>query len=375
MKERIVYPFAYVVLLAICTFALSGCGGKKDKGASDVIFEDVSVASSVKAGKLSDMFGDYRIVRLETNDSSLIGGRMSKYVKKDSVFYVRSLNEILEFGNDGRFLRKLSRIGNGPEEYSKISDFEIVPGPGGNEIWIADMKRIQKYDAATTGYLGSIESEDFVNQIEYVNDTTLLLTTPGEKWLNVCDRDGRVRARYFDKDIPNGGYRACQYFHADGVTAWHIEGHNQAAVYDEENGTFSIKRIFPDLEGVTDMQINRDYHNKFGEMDFTTELRKDFSCLAYVNPDGDDLIWLVMKPEGEATFYASSGGNVRHLDFRPAEPSTANDIIETNDMRFLITPLATTSDNGFLFILPSDLVKDADPDTNPSLLEVTRIAD
>ena len=74
--------------------------------------------------KLSSLFAEYRLIPLETNDSSLIGGRGNKVLQRDSSFYIESENTILSFDNDGHFISRFDKRGSGPEDYIDISDFE-----------------------------------------------------------------------------------------------------------------------------------------------------------------------------------------------------------------------------------------------------------
>lgn len=366
----------YLLAVVATASLLAGC--HKEEAGEGVIFDDIHLANSREVSKLSEMLGPCRLVQLETNDSCLIGGRREKFLKRDSVFYIMDKNEILEFDNDGRFLRKLSRVGGGPEDYTRIEDFEIVAGASGNEIWVVDLKSIKKYDAEDLRFLGElVRQEGFINQLQPVNDSTILVITPDERRLRVWNRQGVERDNYMDQDYPNGSYALRQFFGiGEGDMAYQIESHNQAVVYNASTGAFSLRQIFPDLEGTSNIETNREYFAKYGDFDFTKELRKNFDCLKYVDTHGQDVIWLVQKANGPTTLYSSNvnGKNTRHATFGRGG-TTENDIVATTQTRFLMTACAAASDNGFLFVVDAEDLKDGNPESNPTLIEVTSIPD
>ena len=77
-----------------------------------IIYPNVSFDNEVDDKvELSAVFPSYRIIKLETLPESLIGGPNTKVIKHGNMFYVRSINEVLVFDEDGKFVKKLSRLG------------------------------------------------------------------------------------------------------------------------------------------------------------------------------------------------------------------------------------------------------------------------
>lgn len=338
------------------------------------LLPDTSIESAQKVSRLSDIFKDYRIVRLETTDSCLIGDRMSKIIKRDSIYYIKNFDEIILFHSNGQYLKKLSKRGGGPDEYTEIIDFDIVSGKDGDEIWIGSGNSILRYDASGMMSLGHIGLESSPNRLHYVNDSTIITSGPGDKWLSVCGYDGKVRKQFFDEDQANGMYKIMQFDNIDGKITYHVDDTNEAAVYDPATESYSFMKIFPDLKGVTDMQTNRDYYKKFGYLDFLGEVAKDFDALVYFRTGGNNLLAQVRKPSKECMLIASDGKTTKLIEYDMMKDSAVNDITGYDDLTFLSTPIATRSDNGFLFILESSKAEGGNEDSNPILLDVTSLS-
>ena len=105
-----------------------------------------------KSCKLSELLTDVEIIPLETNDSSLLDVQ-AKYLAIKGSIYASSMNEIFKFDGKGKFVGKLSRIGQGPGDYTSINDYEVVSRSGKLEIWIAHNRGISRYDEKTFAYL------------------------------------------------------------------------------------------------------------------------------------------------------------------------------------------------------------------------------
>ena len=95
--------------------------------------------------KLSGVFSDVELVKLETTDNSLLS-MISKSYLGDSLIFISSAHELFLFKRSGEFVNKISRIGNGPEEYVRLSDFDVNEAMG--EVYILDksQQRIVVYN-------------------------------------------------------------------------------------------------------------------------------------------------------------------------------------------------------------------------------------
>ena len=112
-------------LICVLTY---GCS----RGESSGDLNTIDLASNVGKGKivdLSDVAQDIRYVKLETNDSSLIGNYPRVFYEKGRIYVVYT-KVIKAFDENGKFLFKLDNRGRGPKESANISTFLFLPGSG-----------------------------------------------------------------------------------------------------------------------------------------------------------------------------------------------------------------------------------------------------
>jgi hypothetical protein len=101
-------------------FLLEGC--KKEIKQRDV--KTIQVSLTEGEIKTSELFSIIGPVILETTDNSLLKDISKSYLTKDYIF-IKSVHALFIFDRKGHFLRKIERIGNGPEEYARLSDFDV----------------------------------------------------------------------------------------------------------------------------------------------------------------------------------------------------------------------------------------------------------
>ena len=73
---------------------------------------------------LSNLSKEVSYIKLETNDSCLINSIKAIFYI-DNQIIIRDNNSILFFDNTGKFQYKVNHQGDGPEEYLRLSDFDI----------------------------------------------------------------------------------------------------------------------------------------------------------------------------------------------------------------------------------------------------------
>lgn len=91
------------------------------------------------AGKLH-----FRIVSLETTDSSIFKGSASRLLSTDNGYTLvdYSQKKFLRFDKDGKFLKIIDRRGGGPEEYQR----EYSSIVNGGHLYVLDFDKIMVYD-------------------------------------------------------------------------------------------------------------------------------------------------------------------------------------------------------------------------------------
>lgn len=355
--------------VCVCMIAMmTSCTHHNEQG-EDVLFPTISLDNYVDSEtKLSEILGNPKIIQLETTDDCLIGGRSNKVVKRDGFFFVQSLNEVLMFDYSGKFKGKLSRVGNGPEEYSKILDFDIVPQS--NEIWVSsDNKVINRYKIPTMEFCGKIPLSFHANKIKYIGDDKFIALTPDDKVFNLCSIDGTVLESYLDKDLANSAQSAVQFVKIGDLVVSQLYNSNSAVCYDVETGAFSIKDIIsPENEKVVTTEINKRYYDQYGYFDFDTEVMKEYVGIIGFRKINGQGIMSVCHPGPELAVIINNGNEVRQFVVRPQDRCRIiDDICDGQDLSFLMTFASCDSDDSFLFTVPNE-----DPDLNPSLLEVKK---
>ena len=119
------------LLIAIASFLL-GCSGNKkentlqDEEGTPVINLSSDNVSKVALLPLSEAAAKVEIVSLEVTDESLIG-EITKMKVTDSDIWVKHYkdNHVLRFSRSGKFLNKVGKVGQGPEEYIRMADFFV----------------------------------------------------------------------------------------------------------------------------------------------------------------------------------------------------------------------------------------------------------
>lgn len=362
--KKIYIQIIFVSIIAMFTVS---CRHNKEK-VGDILFPEISLDTTVDYNtELSSIFDDTRIIHLETADECLIGGRSNKVIKSGGNFYIMSMNEVLMFDNYGKFQGKLSRVGNGPEEYSELQDFDIVPKH--NEMWVSSDKTIIRYKIPSMEFCGKISLTFFINKFKYLGDDKFIAKTPNDKVFNLCSIDGTVLESYLDKDLANSAQSAVQFVKIGDLVASQLYNSNSAVCYDVETGAFSIKDIIsPENDKVVTTEINKRYYDQYGYFDFDTEVMKEYVGIIGFRKINGQGIMSVCHPGPELAVIINNGHDVKQFVVRPQDRCRIiDDICGGQDPSFLMTFAGCESDDSFLFTVPNE-----DPDLNPSLLEVKK---
>lgn len=193
--------------------------------------------------------------------------------------------------------------------------------------------------------------------------------TPDDKVFNVFSVDGKVTQSFFDKDLANSGQATVQFVEAGKQIASIIADTNTAVCYDPETGMFSMKEILsPGKEPAVTMDINREYFDKYGYMDFPSKVMEKYAGLIGFRTNGRQTIVALRYPGIYNSIIVDNGKSVKEYKVRPKEKSMINDDITGNeDTSFLLTFTACESDDSFLFLVNTD------DESNPSILEVRKL--
>ena len=363
----------YIYMCLVFSLFLGACSRKESRQQEPLMPQPANFSVSKTSMTLSGLLGGKcNVVRLETNDSCLIGGRTIKALKRFSSFYVRSYNEVLRFDGAGRFTGKLARAGSGPEEYVDLYDFDVLEVKGEKEIWVSTTGGIKVYDAGTFGFKRSIDVDEHVNQFQYVNDNTIILVTPDENTFKVCDLNGTVRHEFWDKDLANSGMKLVQFNAWHGQVFYQLDMTQDAVVYDPQSDSFRLQYMFPVQKGMLTVEANREYYDSYGYMQQVQEVMKDFACVGAVRCHGDNSM-ITTRDAGRNYITVCRDGASHTYEYVP-ETSLENDLIPTEDLSFLATLTACDSDEGFLFFISAEQISEEvgiDAEDNPILVDVS----
>lgn len=358
--------FLFIAIWIILLF--SSCNGRMEK--RKTVFPFVTqFQESTENVNLSDLFTKCKLVKLETNDSCLIG-RNGKILKRDSVYYIQSGNDILAFDSEGSFKKKLSQVGSAPHEYVQLYDFDVMSIDGISEVWISTYGGIKIYDAKTFMFKKEIPMDGHVNQFKYVNDSTIIIVTPDDVVFKIYDIHGNMRKEYMDKDLANCGKKIVQFTSIAGKILYQLDDTGEAVIYDELSDSMNTEYIIPNFEKLLTVDINREYFERYGYIKQPKEISEFFIRLSSIRVCEDDLLLTTKYPDGKNRITLCKGGKCRSYDYFPEAIYLKNNIVETTDMRFLSTLICCDSDSGFLFMVPSTLLKNDEKEDNPFLLDM-----
>lgn len=137
---------------------LASCNNKdrnQDDAVYNVRFDNCKTTIDLK---LSDIVDSYKFVKLETTPESLIGVNPRIILARDNIIVI-DMNGVYKFTTDGRFVRKIIKLGRGPDEISSVINYSY--SEKSNLLLIEDNIRnkdiLQTYD---------IENERFLEPIK-----------------------------------------------------------------------------------------------------------------------------------------------------------------------------------------------------------------
>jgi hypothetical protein len=120
LKTHYCLFFAYLILVSI-----SGCKHSAVRVEHPFTVMEVDVTSNDEM-RLSEVFKDFRVVRLETNDSVLLAD-IYYIAQANNRLYVTDRYAVIlyVFDETGKFLSSIDRKGQGPGEYTGITQFTV----------------------------------------------------------------------------------------------------------------------------------------------------------------------------------------------------------------------------------------------------------
>jgi hypothetical protein len=150
---------------------------------------DININPNEKLRNFGDFIKNVDYVRLETNDSCLIG-EISKTIITDSTIIICDMKYSLAiyiFDLNGNFKCKIEKKGKGPEEYSSIYDVSISFD---GSIWIFDMDGRKILEYAQTGeYISKTGLPFFFRKFEFISDREIAFFISSSFNINIDKED------------------------------------------------------------------------------------------------------------------------------------------------------------------------------------------
>lgn len=163
-----------IITGAICLLVLTNCGFHKEMYANVNVID----AYSNNKAKLSELFDDVSVVPLEVVSGGLIGLTVCRIeVFDEKVFILNqagSYKNLLCFDTSGKFLFAIDEMGNGPGEYTHLSDF-LIDHNKEELILCSEQGRFLRFGMSGE-YVADVQTPSvyYSRQMCFMNDSTLV---------------------------------------------------------------------------------------------------------------------------------------------------------------------------------------------------------
>lgn len=208
----------HVIIFIAGLFVLTGCrSGKQAEEAEKKVEYKITYNDPTATVPAADLFREINYLPLETNDSSLLSNAPRQIICENDYLYITDINtekEIYIYDLKGKFVRKINRLGEGPEEY--LGFLRMAVSKRG---WVTVGDRIQSaivtYD--TNGnFISKIRIDtvgSFAN-LAYLNDSILLMESARPKYkFHVLNMYSRKVVNTFDLMKRKRLVMSCMYDH------------------------------------------------------------------------------------------------------------------------------------------------------------------
>jgi len=220
-----------LILIGATIASTFSCGKKKQNNVEKVVQVnqkcntlDLDQSPKMNEFKMSTIFSSVKVIPLQITDNSMIGNITGLQVIDDKIIILDKIiaNSMFVFDMGGNFLFRVGRKGQGPGEYSEISDFTIDYDK--KLIFLLDYYRqiINVYRLKDGYFLYSINIFDNNTEsynIQYVDGLCYLdmfyrkNRNNNKKYMlrSVNIKTGRTIELYMDADKYNKGYNNIGY--------------------------------------------------------------------------------------------------------------------------------------------------------------------
>ena len=190
------YAGVFLILCLSCSTHINEVDGK----GLYVINLDSAAQNSANIFQYSSLYKGIRTVMLETSKSCLIGSISKMRICDGNIYILDShiAKSLYVFDMDGRFIKKIGSVGQGPGEYIEPRDFTIDTENKVIYLLDASSQRINKYSLITGNFTNSLIVKNIkIRHIEYV--------------------EGKLYADAFFPNHSDNNYLLCSIREASGI--------------------------------------------------------------------------------------------------------------------------------------------------------------
>lgn len=284
-----------VALLITLLSLLTTCSSNKQE--RTILFEHFTMPSEMHPEWPALFTKKHAITPLETTPDALIGP-IDKIKKLKGHYYISSSSgqSILHFNKEGKFVAALNKLGQGPEEYHRIEDFDVYEIDGQTEVWISDNHSLKVYDAFDFSFKYKIPYSFMIHKFKRLaNSHILLVTGQRENILTLTDKEGNVLSEYLKKEIPFIMFRSVQFVAHGSEYLYQLGISNTYVAFDPQTETFRKGQYSTEQSYLSEKQL-LELFNTFGT-DFIREANQG----AYINNllSLGDITWIHTHSSGK----------------------------------------------------------------------------
>ncbi|MDD4032485.1 MAG: 6-bladed beta-propeller [Bacteroidales bacterium] len=329
------------------------CYACQQKEKDIFLFGNTPLVVSKPNTKISALLGDsVKLTPLETRKESFIG-RINKIKKFNGDYYVLTEDKwIHHFDTQGKYISSLERLGGGPDEYTRIEDFDVYSNHGHPEIWLCDMKKIKIYDPVDFSLIRTLSFPFIVHKFLKINESKILIMAGQEnKSLKISNMEGKLIKEFLKKEIPYLLMKFVQFIPIQSKIIFQLGVSNGMIEYDPVTDNFSQGYLSQDNHLISnDEQLELfqkyayDYLKEFKNYSYIRSFRA-YNHKAFID---------VASNEGKRFFTVISEKTKQTAQYMPASNHLTNDLFNTEDAEFLTTFGVAESDNSIImYAMPS----------------------
>ncbi len=351
MKKDII---AFILVLFIFIFLFNSCTIKTKKY---ILIENAPI-SLLKETTISEFFGsDYRTIALNGNNDYSIGN-VNKIVKRLNNFFILSDdNKIFQFDDEGNYISLLNQIGFGPEEYTRIEDFDVYESDGELIIWLADFNSIKIYQYnGEWKQTGKIKMSFIVNKFKILeNHNILIMTGQRDLSLVLVNLNGDILDEYLQREIPYLTLKSVQFTLSDSLVIFPLGMSNDFVAYNLKaekfiNGSFVVNKKLINRENLLDMykQFGYNFYEELKDQNYVKNLRRFGSKLVLEFSLKNQKYFIITSSIKQQTKLVSYDN----------EAQLINDVTQGNSAKLLSSIYLADSDDSLIFLEDPNVLND-----------------